>query len=87
MTYIVTTNVNLVHPISHWEQEFDAKLLVCYIDIRDHLTTCHNKRERERENESERERERETVLSILGFLGYMWQFFHSTDFFSNVRFV
>ena len=70
MTYIVTTNVNLVHPISHWEQEFDAKLLVCYIDIRDHLTTCHNKRERERENESERERERER--NCIKYPGFSW---------------
>lgn len=39
MAYIVTTDINLIHAISNWKQEFDAKFLVCYVDVRNHLTT------------------------------------------------
>lgn len=37
--YIVTTDINLIHAVSNWKQEFDAKFLVCYVDVRNHLTT------------------------------------------------
>lgn len=43
-SYVVTSYVNLIHPISNWKQELDAKLLVCDIDIRNYLTTFQIKR-------------------------------------------
>lgn len=41
ITHVVTADVHLVHPISHWEQELDAKLLIRHVDIGDDLTPCH----------------------------------------------
>lgn len=38
-TYVVTPDVHLIHPVSDWKQEFDAELLVCHVDVRNHLTT------------------------------------------------
>lgn len=38
-SYIVTSDVHLIHPVGNWKQELDAELLVCHVDIRDHLTT------------------------------------------------
>lgn len=38
--YIVTSDVHLIHPVSNWKQELDAKLLVCDIDIWNYLTSC-----------------------------------------------
>lgn len=38
-SYIVTSDVHLVHPVSDRKQELDAELLVCHVDIGDYLTT------------------------------------------------
>lgn len=39
MTDIVTADVNLIHAVSNRKQQFDAKFLVCHVDVRNHLTT------------------------------------------------
>lgn len=36
--YVVTSYVDLVHPVCYWKQELDSEFLVCHIDIRDDLT-------------------------------------------------
>lgn len=38
-SYIVTSDVHLVHPVGDRKQEFNAELLVCHVDIGDYLTT------------------------------------------------
>jgi len=42
-SYIVTSDVHLIHPVSNWEQELDAKLLVSHVDIGDYLTSYHRR--------------------------------------------
>ena len=37
-THSFTADVDLVHAICHWDQQLDAKLLVCHIHIWHNLT-------------------------------------------------
>lgn len=37
-SYVVTSYVDLVHPVCHRKQELDSELLVRHVDIRDDLT-------------------------------------------------
>lgn len=38
-SYVVASDVHLIHSVSNWKQELDAKLLVCHVDVGDHFTT------------------------------------------------
>lgn len=37
--YIITSDVHFIHAVSDWNHELDAELLVCDIDIWDHLAS------------------------------------------------